>query len=219
MPSYPPTYTAGVVQLRVRYGDTASRVHENVMWVEGSGSPGYTLPALNNLAGIVAGDFSAMWAPLASPAAYLINVLAQDWSSSTGLQGSSITLNTAGTGTGTIGTDTAVLISLHEGLRYKGGHGRIYLPGLAQSTTTDGITMVTGKHTAAQTAMNSFMSDLQGITMPNGGPFKLIVFHQRRKAVPPATGWQPPSIQIAASSVVQTMLATQRRRLRKAPHH
>jgi len=161
-----------------------------------------------------------MWQPIATSTATYFQTIVTDWSNSSGLQ----VLNPAsfsGTGTGGLPFQVSILISQKGTVRYKGGHARIYLPSLASSVTTDDITVTTNAQNSVTAGITAVFTAMNGITSANGGPFFPQIWRQRTQSVPhtqPPT-YQPPFLQLINTAACNPTLATQRRRLRKVPHH
>lgn len=214
-------YYPGLVQMVGHWTDQTARVHYCVCWATGATSGGYTSAQLHNLAGIMFLNFANAWGAIGSPSAQLTDCVCTDWSSNTGLQAGAATSAISGSGTGELPLNTAALLSLKVALRYKGGHGRVYLPSLADNITTDGRTIQTAKLGTLQTAVSAWGAQLASISSANGGPFNQVVYLQHRQPKPPTVPptYLPATVQVVNSITAQQVLATQRRRLRKAPHH
>lgn len=219
MATSPVPFFPALVQVRPQWTDSGSRVHECVLWMTGSVSAGYSSAQLLNLAGVVFGDIANVWVPIGAPNSQLASVIATDWTSNTGLTATTTTSPTSGTGTGELGANTSVLLSIKSPVRYRGGHGRVYLPAIAGNATSDGRTVISSKVTSTQTLLNSFLTDLSGISSANGGPFVWGTYHFRKKNPTPPPTYLSATFNSNAGVLVQSTLATQRRRLRKAAHH
>jgi len=112
-----------------------------------------------------------------------------------------------------IADQVAALISLHVAERYKGGHGRIYVPGLANNMLEDdGSTLQPAAITALGNMWNNTVTAMAAISAGNGGPLKPIVWHKKWAAHPNTTA-------DILSITVQPLTATQRRRIRKVSRH
>lgn len=221
MPSSPPVYLPNLLQIKPQYADASGRVHENVTWWVGSVTAGYTGPQLTYIGGIFATDMANAWAKIGATNAQITGCIIQDFTSATGQQGT-----VAGVASGILSTpapvNTSVLVSLKGANRYKGGHSRWYLPSLGETITTDGVNVNTalGGWTTFLTDLNGLFTDMAGITAGNGGPVNPVILHkkQHNNTTTPPTPIAPYT-EAVLSHVASTKLATQRRRLRKAPHH
>lgn len=214
------TYHQGLIQIRPQIRDSTARVHENVMWYAGSFSGNLTSGQLQAIASTFGAQWGALWQPNGSPSATFFQTIVTDWSNSSGLQ----FINPAsftGTGTGGLPFQVSVLISQKGTVRYKGGHARIYLPAVSAGVTTDDITVTTTAQNNITAAITTLFSDMAGISTANGGPFYPQIWRQRTQVVPhtePPT-YMPAFLQLVNTAACNPTLATQRRRLRKVPHH
>lgn len=119
-----------------------------------------------------------------------------------------------GTGVGNpVADNAAVLLSLHVLQRYKGGHGRVYLPGFSTSGLgSDGRTVLGSTITSLNSTWTNLVNAMRSIPSADGGPFDAVVWHKKWAAAPNTTG-------IITSITPQSVLASQRRRLRKVSRH
>lgn len=109
--------------------------------------------------------------------------------------------------------NAAALISLHTARRYRGGHGRIYVPGLAITLLqNDGMTLTPATVTSLGTMWDNTVSAMSAVAGTAGGPLSPIVWHKRLSSAPNTT-------EAVTGRVVQAVIATQRRRLRKVTRH
>lgn len=159
--------------------------------------------------------WSAWWKALAYTANKYTGSWVIDSSSATGGQVTNATYSpVAGTLTGVSAYDnTAALLSLKTALRYRGGHGRLYIPGFANSSTNlDGSTIPPATITAMQNGWDSTVAALVALSGAAGGPLNPIVWHKRLSSA-------PNTVEAVTGRVAQPVLATQRRRLRKVSRH
>lgn len=210
-------YKTSLLQIRPRYtpNDVTGHVPENILWFLSAQS---STPGLPQLQAINA-TFDPLWAAIykayASANNFYTGSVVTDWSSNTGLQYSSVGVFTpvAGTVGGTSHSgQVALLISFQIGVRYKGGHPRCYLPqpsvGATQGVSNDEVT--TAVQTNVLTAYNAMIGGMKN-NATLGGQTQVIYRH-RTDPVNAAT------FQFA-SLTVQNQTATQRRRVRRVPHH
>jgi hypothetical protein len=209
-------YLARLLQIRPQYTrdpDTGNHPENVTWWVSGSSG----VPTLANLISI-AGTFDTAWSSVftayGGDGQYLGSQVT-DFSSSTGLTYSSVgTLTPVTGGHGSdLPPNVAALISIYVGERYRGGHPRIYLPYVGQSSIT-GSTYKDKLDTAIQTAIATAFTNLQTAMSGSGvlGGQDFAVLRKRRVA---GAAFTEPMVDFTA----QALLASQRRRLRKAPHH
>jgi hypothetical protein len=211
---------AFLIQIRSQFQDTTSRIHENVTWWMGGVNTGYTAAQLQYIANTFGSGFFPIWQAQGAPESHFIAAIATDWTSTAGLSEVQ-SFSAPGQGTGNMSANTAILLSLKGTVRYKGGHGRWYLPCIAESVSTDGINLVSGLTNTLNTNAQALVTGMDNIPAADGGPCTLVTYRQRTAGTgapnnAPYEAAFPYAInQIVASSV----LATQRRRLRKAAHH
>jgi hypothetical protein len=111
------------------------------------------------------------------------------------------------------GDALAALISLHTPTRYRGGHGRVYVPGLSISQiASDGQNLTASAQTALAALWNGTVSAMAALTTTAGGPYNPIVWHKHLASAPNTT-------EVVTGIVAQLLLATQRRRQRKVTRH
>jgi hypothetical protein len=216
----PVQYHPFLVQIRPQVLDVGLRQHECVVWYTGSVSAGYSLSQLTAIGTAFGNIWATTWAHYGEPGASYQSAIVTDWTSNTGLS-TTVLQPATGLGTGQLAANTAILISEKQGTRYKGGHGRQYLPSMSAQVTTDGTNVVQAVVSYFNTQFASLITAMAQVTTANGGPCQAVVYRQRTQVVPHTT---PPTYQPAfTSNILQyacsSMLATQRRRLRKAPHH
>jgi hypothetical protein len=133
--------------------------------------------------------------------------------SNVGLQVDNSHYSSGGGGAGVVSMSdgTSLLVSLKTALRYKGGHGRIYMPGIDTSVTAgDGRNMSATPLATLNTQLGVLQTTLNGISSANGGPYVWIVWHRKLHSAPNTT-------EVVLTPLAQQVLATQRRRLRKVP--
>lgn len=189
-------------------------VFENVLWFQ-SATAG--TPTVANLA-TMASHFDTQWGSIFSyggaTGKHYNGSIWTDYQSTTGLSYTSV-----GTFTPAVGTsgspmppNTAILISMSNGERFRGGHFRTYLPWLGTSaiSTTDPSNTTSG----IQSAITTAFANLNGVTTGSGvlGGQSQVLYRHRHDA---ALAQLYPIV----SFQVRLRFATQRRRLRKAPHH
>lgn len=207
----PTVYMPGLVQIRPQYYTEAADIAENILWYLGGGTPPYTLSQLLNLQSVFDTNWQEVFqAYAATPCTYAGSIIT-DWSNSAGLQTPVSAVDIAGTKGNPIGANTAVLVSLRSPRRYKGGHARVYLPCVGITSTASSSTIQAPVVTNTYDAIQNTNTALAAISGANGGPFNREIFRFRND---PAKAF----IEIPTEFSVQTVMASQRRRLRKAAH-
>lgn len=205
-------YVARLIQIRPQYSmdPDADNTPENVLWMQSGSSGTPTSGDLATIQSIFDDGWSALWkAQAGADSSYLGSVIT-DWSSDTGISLSSVGTfgPVAGTGGATsTAPQVAILISYAIPIRYRGGHPRTYLPHLASGkiTGTYKDSIASGDVTNINTAYNALFTALNGSGILGGQ--SMAVF---RGKTTPAT----PSVYIVGVFTAQTLLATQRRRIR-----
>lgn len=207
-------YLKSLVQIRPTYLDlNNNKTHLHVWWAFGNAGDGpYTLPQLQAVQAAVDAAFTSDWPAAGGAAGKYTSCYVIDWSSNTGLEvAPNSSISVAGTGTDTTPSNVAGLVSGENGFRYRGGRPRIYFPLV---TYTPGTPDVPGS--GATSGINSLVTavntNLFGVSSADGGPFEWGNYRYRDDAAKAAfTGvtWKP----------MELLWATQRRRIRKAPHH
>lgn len=213
-PSLPALYHPGVVTFAPHYDIGSGRDAVNVLEFQTPAS-GLTFAQLDSARLAFDVAWSTFWKPYGAPSVFYKGAIVTDMSSNTGGQALNTGVTPApGTGGGNEVIDnTAVLISLKTSTRYRGGHGRIYLPGCnVGMLNNDGRSVLSSQITAGQSRWTTFITAMSAITTTGGGPYSLIVWHKKLSS-------NPNSIENVNAAVIQPVLASQRRRLRKVSRH
>ena len=222
----PQIYLPGLAQIRSQFGgQRPGYKHEVVAYVKGQYNTNLTLAVLTNLQLQWDGLFRSFWNNMSVSTWQYLGSIVTDRNSNTGLAvDNSGYTPVAGLLPGpAAGEQVAVLVSWKSSTRYKGGHGRWYVPGLSTGAMQDDTSLASNVVTELQSSLQGLRNGLNGIAAANGGPFDVCTLHQRQHQ--PGTGPGvpgpaiPPYIEIPTRGQVNALLATQRRRLRKAPHH
>lgn len=211
----PNVYKPGLIQIRARYtnefdGDKT----ENVTWWQGAFTSPLTQAQLANIQAVFDVQWPLMWRIPGATGAQYIGSIATDWSSASGTDNDTTTSLSPvnGQATGLAAAQACMLLSLQIPLRFKGGHGRVYLPWLGQSALADQKSVTASVVSNVSAEFVALRTNMNAISSGNGGPFSWCVYKFRNDAV------KADPILITGG-VIQADLATQRRRLRKAPHH
>lgn len=209
-------YLPGLLQVRPQYtaNPDAPDQTENVLWFQ---SNTHTTPTATNLLDIQSAfdnNWSAIFNRYGAASTYYLGSLVTDWSSNTGLEVNSVGTWTPTAGGGaTVATapQVSILISLHIPIRYRGGHGRIYLPHVAsgelQAPNYD--TIASSLTTSLVTYFNDMVSGMQSSGVLGG---QVMGVYRYRNTPGRNAFYQFPTF------TVQSHIATQRRRNRKAAH-
>lgn len=213
----PNVYQSGLLQIRPRYTQEVDGDHtENVTWWVGSvTTSNYTLGQLVAIQNTFDPLMSALWAPCANSGAQYIGSVITDWTSATGLSNDNTTTFTpvTGSGGGTVApAQVCILISQHIAQRFRGGHGRIYLPWIGSSGSFNSSTVPSALVTSTNTKLQALYTGMGAISGANGGPCLPVVYRYRNSST-------LASVHAVTSGNTSNVWATQRRRLRKVPHH
>lgn len=187
----------------------------------GLGSP--TSGHLSTFCDSVAAAWTTNIAPLCNPLTLLTDVNATILTSRTSPQFRSHLASAApGTNTGaSLPNSLAVCISWSINRRYRGGHGRIYVPAGNTDDITNGRTLAATFQTQCNTAAPAFLGQLQGTTL-NSVPLQVIVLSYYESVADPDNPphnmtilRQVPQPFPVTSARVRTRFDSQRRRLGK----
>lgn len=173
----------------------------------GSVSPTPTI--LSALAAAVVSWSTANWAPVASPAATLSLVTAEDWSVHLGSKAEAAS-TAVGTLAGATGAMPSVVAARVDLLPASGGFrhpGTVFHAGVDLSQTGGTDTLTTGAVTALHTAYQDLLNAINGALIP---AFNVVMASFRLNKLPRPTGVPFP----IASITVRPKLATQVRRIR-----
>lgn len=217
----PNVYLPQLIQIRPQYTTGATDepgTPENVTWWQGgtAGSFPLTVSQLTLIAAAFDPAWGAMWKHVGSQNFFYTGSIITDWSTSTGAQVSTVGVfaGVQGLATGFAPAQTALLISKKSaGMpKYRGGHPRTYLPFLGASIINTEYEANSVQVGNVQADYNNLYTAMNGVGTINGGPFAEFVFRKRHDPVHAA-------IYGVTHVTVQGRFATQRRRMRKAPHH
>jgi hypothetical protein len=212
----PNVYQPKLIQIRPQYSQSPAdqdRV-ENILWLQSVDSGTPTLTNLQDIQDVFDGAWPTLWHAYGSEDRSYLGSIITDWSSDTGLQNDSVgTFSpTAGTNGVPQPSQVCALISLSNGQRYRGGHFRLYLPyvGINAMNSDYKDELTASIVTSMTTAFNGVNEALQASTVLGGQNIVLYRFRndESKAAVYPI-----------ADYTVNSIVATQRRRLRKVPHH
>lgn len=203
-------YKTGVVLTIPKYDLGHPNNAANVIaW--STGAVGLTVAQLTAVQTAFDTAWSAKWAPQSPTINRYMGCWVIDMAGPTANQVTNATytpvLGTAGSGAWA--DSIAGLLSLKTQTRYRGGHGRLYIPGFnSGSLQSDGQSLSTAAITAIQQMWDNTVAALLALSGATGGPYTPIVWHKRLTAA-------PNTIEPVVGRVVQTTAASQRRRLRK----
>lgn len=208
----PNVYQPGLLQIRPQYdteiesGDTP----ENVVWFL---SNTHTTPSQADLTEIQATFdtfWAAAWAEVGSSSAHYTGSVMIDWSSATGLESISVGsfAPIAGATVGLCPPQVAALVSYLIPLRWRGGHFRTYLPYVSSGVLAAGLsdTIRASSIDSFNTAFNALITNMSANGVLGG---QIMVVYKNKTN--PATA---ETFRFFAF-ILQPLLATQRRRIRR----
>lgn len=213
----PNAYLPGLLQIRPRWTtDLDSGDHPECVtwWQSGNTTTPPTSTDLANIAGLFDTNFAPVWSNVGASAKQYLGCVITDWSSATGLSWDTEGLFTPVNGIhagNMLPANVAVLISMAVATRYKGGHPRMYLPYISGNIPGTSFDRIDQSYaSSSETAMANLGSTMVG--GPVLGGQRQVLFRHRSS---PALA----STLVIQSYTVHALLATQRRRLRRAAHH
>lgn len=210
----PNNYLPALMQIRPQYTNLGADTPENVLFMEGHEVDGYTLAQLMTIQAVFDEYWPLMWKLQANSNVDYLGSVITDWTSDAGLETSSVGTLTpvSGVGEGLSPAQACVLISWVVGLRWRGGHFRTYLPGIASAAQQQENQLLASIQTTMNTALQACITHLIDIEESDGGPVAFVGYRFRNVT---AENPNRPTTYPFVSEGVQLDLATQRRRLRK----
>jgi hypothetical protein len=208
------TYQPGLLQIRPQYTDADASTHENVTWWLGATPAAFPLDAgqLTTIQAAFDTAWETMWGEIGADATHYIGSVVTDWSSAFGLTVDNTGYTpVAGTHGQESGSQVSALLSLTGARRYKGGHGRTYLPCVGVDVMASGTSLGASPVVSLNSAAVDLQTAMAGIATIDGGAYAWNVYHQKPH-IP------PPFLEPIVAVVANVRIATQRRRLRKVAH-
>jgi hypothetical protein len=207
-------YLAGVVTTVPYYDIQAPHLVANVLnWH--TTVTGLTQAQLTSIQGVFNTAWEGMWATLAANSAFYKGAKVIDMSSQTGLEADNVTFTPVpgAQPLGPVADSTCLLLSFHGLLRYRGGHARIYLPGMStNASNNDGRTWTPAALTGIQSGWDTVVAQMAGISIGQGGPLKPVIWHKKKASL-------PNQVEDIVGRTAQSVYANQRRRVRKVSRH
>jgi hypothetical protein len=135
--------------------------------------------SLNTLLGIVASSWSANLATHLPPSYHLTGIDINDLNNNTGAHVAE-TVSIAGTSNSVteLTSGAAAVISLKEGLKYRGGHSRSYLGGMVKENLADANTWSTVFAQALSAALAAFIAQIISAAPALLGSLAHVVVHR-----------------------------------------
>lgn len=205
-------YQPNLIQYRPQYSkEFDNDTPENIIWLKGAIAGPYTLTQLQNLQSTLDVLWGEMWQSVGATGRSMTGSIITDWTSSSGLQSNSVGtfVGAPGSEGNEVPANVAALISWQIAERYRGGHGRVYLPSLGVSVIFNDNFLTASAITALTTTMGNVTAGLLAYPGPVG-PVTINVLRARGKPTQNA--------QVVHSFEANGQLASQRRRLRRVAH-
>jgi len=171
----------------------------------------WTQADVNLLASNVRASWVTNFIPLQVTGLSLGSVVVEDLSSQTGPVGIAAGTTPGADAGAPLSSNAAACISWVISRRYRGGHPRMYVGGIAQTRTSTPNTWLPAFVTALDGASEALRTAINSTTLAGGGTALHAVVHYVRNKVPLV----PPESSIISSGVVDTRVDSQRRRLGK----
>lgn len=207
MPPLPPL--PGAVRIRIQQTLGGVNLQQVQHAIRSGAQTPWTQADVDQLAGNVRAVWVSNFIPLQVTALNLGAVVVEDLSSATGPVGTA-SGSTNGTDAGApLSANAAACISWKIARRYRGGHPRMYVGGIAQTRLTNANTWLPAFVTAVDAAAEAFRTAINATVLAGGGNAQLAVVHYRANGLPLV----PPQASIITSAVVDTRVDSQRRRL------
>lgn len=163
MTAMPPINKA--IEFTLFYNDQGNANVQNKLWLTYSST--LALSDLVILCNNIMTSWGAQFAAQVVPGCSLEGVTGNDLSSMTAPQGVSTHAPIAGSNGGqNIPNGSCGVIAYETNLKYKGGHGRVYVPGLPRNSLSDGNTWTTAARAAIQAAWAAFITEVTGVAVP-----------------------------------------------------
>jgi hypothetical protein len=209
-------YKPGLLQMRPQYTTSESDADhvENILWFASASTTTPTLAQLVSIADLFDNNWGPLFATYAPSSASYMGSIITDWSSDLGLSYSTVgsyTPQPGLNGSKPAPLQVSALISYSIPKRYRGGHPRTYLPYVADEVLTgsDNSNITTTITEGIAGDLNTMVSAMKASGIL-GGQTQVIYLH-RNDPVNAA-------VYEYSSFTVQSLVATQRRRLRKVAH-
>lgn len=203
---------AGVVKIRLLGKTSGGTNWANVLHAKVTGVLSQT--TLNTCATSIRGYWLSDLAPLIVPTWSLTTVEITDLTTRSGAQGTDTT-GAAGASAGLTGpANLAACLTLKIPNRYRGGHPRMYLGGVPQTNTVDGVVWASGKATAYTAGGRAFLGHINALIV-GSTTWQLCAVSYYHKVGGTEAYKTPPDVYIVSDIVCHNRVDSMRRRLGK----
>jgi hypothetical protein len=211
-------YMPGLVQIRPQYsigaaGEPERTAVENVLWFQGATLSNFplTTASLTVIQDTFDAHWPVMWQYIGQEAYQYVGSIVTDWSVDTGITLPENTglAPTDGLGAGDMAANVAMLLSYVAPSmpRYKGGHGRTYLPFCSSTYLQTPWEWQNARVEDVAGGWSTMSTAMLGISSSDGGGFNQVVFRNKTNPLTAA-------VHDITSVNVGSVPASQRRRLR-----
>lgn len=201
----------GAVRIRIQQTLGGVNVTQVQHAIRSGAQVAWTQADVDLLAANVRATWVTNFIPLQVDELSLGAVVVEDLSSQLGAVGTA-TGTTPGADAGApLSSNAAACISWKINRRYRGGHPRMYVGGIAQTRTLTPNTWLPAFVTALDAAAEAFRTAVNATVLAGGGNAQLAVVHYIRNKVV----LNPPESTLISSAVIDTRVDSQRRRLGK----
>lgn len=204
-----------MVQFIIKHQWATGENTANSFHFSSSSSGPYSVGDLTSLVGQVSTSWQADMLPLLSNQLSLVEVVGIDRSVSDGNQ-ALLEVDVAGGETpNPCPLNVSILMQWEDTAHYRGGHARTYIPGLVETATNDGKSLTAAAHSGYASGWTSFLAGvLAGGPYGSIRPLTWVAAHYKRRG----EFLTDPNFSVISPLGPSLVMATQRRRLRKAAH-
>jgi hypothetical protein len=181
----------------------------NIMYATCSAAHGASLADLNGLAASLATSWSGV-KNVIHESLFFQECKVSDWTSAEGLSGTDSPV-VAGLWTGTIlPSQVCGLVNYDTTMRYRGGHGRLYLPQPGDTAVETDTTWTSTYLSAAVDFVTDWFTDINAAELASE-PLTWVLYHRGSTHV-------PQGVEVIQGATISGIPATQRRRVRRVGH-
>lgn len=203
---------AGIVKIRLLGKTVGGTNWANVLHAQVTGA--LSTPTLNTVATSIRGYWTSDLAPWIVTGTTLTTVELTDLSTRSGAQGLD-QVGAAGTLAGApAGANVAACLTLKIPNRYRGGHPRMYLPGVGSAASINGVTWSTGVAGNYTTGGRAFLAHINAL-ITGSTTWKLCAVSYFHKVGGIEAYKSPPDIYVISDIICHTRVDSMRRRLGK----
>lgn len=176
------------IQFKLFYNDQGNANVINELWLTYSSTLAQS--DLVILCNNIMTSWGAQFAAQVMPSCSLIGVTGNDMSSNIAPQAGSTHAAIPGSNAGqNIPNGSCGVISYETNLKYKGGHGRVYVPGLPRNALSDGNTWTATARAAIQAAWAAFITEITTVAVPAAvGALTHVIAHRYGKTAAAPVG-------------------------------